>query len=148
MRIRSLPALASLPLLLLQAQSALAQARDTAAGLPPTNQAIFAPLDLPDPDDYRIGTGAPGPEYWQQEADYRIRVSLDTTAHRVTGSETLTYVNNSPDSLSFLWMQLEQNLFSPESRGALINSGDRARWRGSFEGGGVHLDSLFIEQGG
>ena len=116
--------------------------------LPPTNQEMFAPLDLPDADAERLGSGAPGPDYWQQEADYRIRATLDTVQHRVSGTETISYVNNSPDALPYLWLQLEQNLFAPGSRGALINSGDRARWRGSFPGGGVQLAKVTVVQGG
>ncbi len=116
--------------------------------LPPTNQAIFAPLALPDANEDRLGTGAPGPDYWQQEADYTIHATLDTLEHRVSGSETITYVNHSPDRLDYLWLQLEQNLFAPASRGALINAGDRARWRGSFKGGGIRLDRLTVVQDG
>ena len=135
--------------MLLQAAAVpLAAQGQAAPTLPPTNQELFAPLDLHDPDDVRLGTGAPGPAYWQQEADYRIRATLEAEAHRVTGSETITYVNNSPDALSHLWVQLEQNLFAVGSRGALINSGDRERWRGAFEGGGVDLASLAVSQGG
>ncbi len=116
--------------------------------LPPTNQAIFAPLALPEANQDRLGTGAPGPDYWQQEADYSIRATLDTLEHRVSGSETITYVNNSPDRLDYLWIQLEQNLFAPDSRGALINSGDRARWRGSFAEGGIRIGRLTVVQDG
>jgi hypothetical protein len=116
--------------------------------LPATNQDIFAPLEMPDPDGVRTARGTPGPDYWQQEADYDIQVSLDPASHTVTGTETLTYTNNSPDELPFLWMQLEQNLFKPGSRGALINSGDRARWRGAFAEGGVNLESITVDQGG
>ncbi|MGD8319858.1 MAG: M1 family metallopeptidase [Gemmatimonadota bacterium] len=116
--------------------------------LPPTNQAIFAPLDLPEANDLRTAAGAPGPAYWQQAASYAIRATLDPAEHRVTGTETISYTNNSPDALPYLWMQLEQNLFKPGSRGALINSGDRERWRGSFPGGGVDLRSIEVVQGG
>jgi Peptidase family M1 domain len=116
--------------------------------LPPTNQAIFAPLELPPPSDVRTGAGAPGPAYWQQEADYDLKATLDTTAHRIRASEVITYVNNSPDTLPFLWLQLEQNLFSPDSRGALINSGALQRWRGSFPEGGLRLGRVTVVQGG
>jgi hypothetical protein len=116
--------------------------------LPPTNQEMFAPLPLREADDFRTGAGAPGPDYWQQRADYRIRATLDPAQHRVTGSEVITYENNSPDALPYLWIQLEQNLFAPDSRGALINSGDRARWRGSFPEGGLRLGSVTVIQDG
>jgi len=80
-----------------------------------TNKSMFRVIDeLPDPNDYRNAAGMPGPRYWQQQADYRIKVSLDTVAHRVTGSERITYHNNSPDVLRFLWLQLDQNQTSTE----------------------------------
>ena len=77
----------------------------------------FRQLDevLPTPNAYRNAAGAPGHEYWQQEASYRIDVHLDEDARRVTGSETITYRNNSPDSLGYLWLQLDQNRFRSDS---------------------------------
>ncbi len=116
--------------------------------LPRTNQEIFAPLRLPDPDAVRTARGTPGPEYWQQRADYRIEVALEPASHRVTGAETITYTNHSPDALPFLWVQLEQNLFRPGSRGALLNAGDRARWRGAFPDGGFELGRVAVVQDG
>jgi hypothetical protein len=80
-----------------------------------TNKSMFRVIDeLPDPNDYRNAAGMPGPRYWQQQADYRIQVSLDTTDHSVHGSERITYHNNSPDVLRFLWLQLDQNQTSVE----------------------------------
>ncbi|MEL7015831.1 MAG: M1 family metallopeptidase [Pseudomonadota bacterium] len=70
---------------------------------------------LPTPNSYRNAGGAPGFAYWQQQADYSIKVSLDETKRRITGSETITYTNNSPDSLPFLWVQLDQNRFRSDS---------------------------------
>ena len=77
----------------------------------------FRRLDLPTPNTIRTGAGAPGPDYWQQRVDYVIRASLDTVAQRVTGEERITYTNNSPDTLRYLWLQLDQNLFNSSSRG-------------------------------
>jgi len=80
-----------------------------------TNQSIFRPLeDWPAPNDYRAGSGAPGGRYWQQKVDYRIETSIDTVAHAVSGSEHITYHNNSPDVLDYLWVQLDQNVRSLE----------------------------------
>ena len=124
--------------------SALAQTQPTT--LPPTNQEIFAPLPLPAPNTIRNGAGEPGEDYWQQRADYQIRVSLDPASHRVSGSETITYTNNSPDSLKVLWLQLEQNLFRPGSRGSLVNATNR--WRGAFEGGGIDLQRVELVRDG
>jgi len=68
----------------------------------------------------RTGSGAPGPEYWQQRVDYLIRASLDTVARRVSGQERISYFNRSPDTLRYLWLQLDQNLFTSGSRGSLL----------------------------
>ncbi len=80
----------------------------------------FQAPELPAPNGYRSASGEPGPDYWQQRADYRIEVSLDPDTHVVTGSETITYTNHSPDSLGFMWVQLDQNLFAPGSEGAQV----------------------------
>jgi len=64
---------------------------------------------MSDPNMYRSASGAPGPNYWQQKADYVINVELDDSNQKITGSETITYTNNSPDPLSYLWLQLDEN---------------------------------------
>lgn len=79
------------------------------------NHSMFRPIeDWPDPSDYRNAAGAPGRDYWQQRADYVITASLDTLTQTITGSERITYTNNSPDELGFLWLQLDQNVRSLE----------------------------------
>src|SRR5579862_1278830 len=75
----------------------------------------FRALTLPTPNEYRSGSGRPGPRYWQQRVDYRIRASLDPANNEVRGRETIHYVNRSPDALSYLWMFLEQNICAPSS---------------------------------
>ena len=70
---------------------------------------------LPTPNEYRTGSGSPGPEYWQQQADYVINAELNDENQSITGAETITYHNNSPDVLTYLWLQLDQNLFDKES---------------------------------
>ncbi len=70
---------------------------------------------LPTPNEYRTGSGAPGPKYWQQKADYNISVELHETTNSISGSETITYTNNSPDLLKYLWLQLDQNILSDEN---------------------------------
>lgn len=64
---------------------------------------------LPTPNEYRTASGAPGPKYWQQRADYNIKCTLDEKALKLTGSETITYYNNSPDVLTYIWLQLDEN---------------------------------------
>ena len=88
------------------------------ARLAATNDSIFAPLGLPTPNGQRAADGRPGADYWQNRNDYRIEARLDTVAHEVTGTVRLTYTNNSPEALSFLWFHLEQNLFAPGARGS------------------------------
>ena len=77
----------------------------------------FRQLDelLPTPNEQRTASGAPGARYWQQRADYKIDVQLDDANHRITASETITYYNNSPDTLNYLWLQLDQNIFANTS---------------------------------
>src|SRR5256884_8384228 len=95
----------------------------------------FRRLALPAPTLIREGSGAPGPRYWQQRADYTIRASLDTATHTIAGAETIRYTNNSPDTLRYLWLQLDQNIYKASSRGAFLNPTD-ARFAGrGFEGG-------------
>lgn len=77
----------------------------------------FAQLgtELPTPNVYRTASGAPGPQYWQQRADYTIEVQLDEDLHKIHGEETVTYYNNSPDVLSYIWVQLDQNMRAKDS---------------------------------
>lgn len=77
----------------------------------------FRQLDeiLPTPNDYRNAAGEPGKAYWQQQVDYRIEVTLDENRRRLSGTETITYHNNSPYRIKYLWLQLEQNRFKPDS---------------------------------
>ena len=80
--------------------------------------ALFPALPLlPPGNEYRTATGEPGPSYWQNQADYVIDVALDDQKNVVSGTATITYTNNSPKSLSSLWLQLEQNVFKKDSRG-------------------------------
>src|SRR5881296_1443552 len=111
-----------------------------AAPLPPLPPQVgdtspFRRLTLPTPNLIREGAGTPGPRYWQQRADYTIRAALDTATHTLSGTETIRYANNSPDTLAYLWLQLDQNIYRAASRGAALNPTD-ARFSGrGFEGG-------------
>ena len=85
-------------------------------------------VDLPSPNVYRTASGAPGPNYWQQEADYHIKLTLDETKRHIEASEEITYKNNSPDTLNYIWLQLDQNRFadnSLERRSADVGRGAR-----------------------
>ena len=99
----------------------------------------------------RSASGKPGPEYWQNSADYKIDVSLNDVTKEISGSETITYTNNSPDALDFLWMQLDQNLFKIDSRGKSIvpirgsRNGDKGK---NFDGGyGINTIKLIYKKG-
>ena len=70
---------------------------------------------LPTPNSYRSSSGAPGAAYWQQRADYVINAEVNDQTQELTGSETITYFNNSPETLRFLWLQLDQNLYAKGS---------------------------------
>ncbi|MGO4475627.1 M1 family metallopeptidase [Massilia sp. 2TAF26] len=98
----------------------------------------FRQLDelLPTPTDTRTASGAPGHAYWQQRADYKIRAQLDEANRAVSGSETVTYHNNSPDTLNYLWVQLDQNMFRADSDNRNISSyPSREAWRTAGAGG-------------
>jgi hypothetical protein len=105
------------------------------------DESPFRRLELPAPTLIRNGSGAPGPRYWQQRVDYAIQASLDTVAQRVTGEERITYSNKSPDTLRYLWLQLDQNLFNSASRGyRLFDQDSRFGTRGAE--GGVTLTKV------
>ena len=89
-----------------------------------TNTSKFKQLyeELPTPNVYRTASGAPGHEYYQQKADYVISVQLDEENHTINGDETVTYTNNSPDELSYLWIQLDQNVRAKNSDSQLTSS--------------------------
>ena len=84
---------------------------------------------------YRSASGVPGPDYWQNEADYEIQATLDDEAHTLTGKVTLSYTNNSPDELPFIWLYLEQNRFTENSRGTLTTPIGGNRYNGDVDGG-------------
>ena len=105
----------------------------------------FAPLFYTvNGNEYRTASGQPGPKYWQNRADYQLSARLDEQKKQITGSALVTYTNNSPESLPFLWMQLDQNLFKKDSRGnALVpQSGSRNGARGEDFNGGYQIKSV------
>jgi hypothetical protein len=108
---------------------------------PVADTGIFSPVPLPPPNAIRSPDGAPGPAYWQQRADYTLKATLDTAAKRLTGTEQIRYTNNSPDTLRFVWMQLDQNLFRPGSVGSLLFAAE-SRFGGAGFPGGFDIASL------
>lgn len=85
----------------------------------------FEQLDwlLQSPNEYRTASGAPGPKYWQQRADYDITVDIDEERNILTGAETVTYYNNSPDVLSYIWLQLDENFHRKTTEANLSRTG-------------------------
>lgn len=100
-------------------------------------QAVFDPTFFNQPgNEYRSGDGSPGPMYWQNRANYVINATLDTTRDEITGTVAITYINNSPDTLHYVWLQLDQNLFTTQSRGHLTTPIGGYRFGNvEFEGG-------------
>jgi hypothetical protein len=96
---------------------------------------IFAPLPLPTPNEYRSASGAPGPKYWQNRADYTIKATLDTAEKRLRGSMTMQYTNNSPDTLDFIWMQMDQNAFREGSLNSYVFPPTARFGARNFQGG-------------
>ena len=92
-------------------------------------------VDLPTPNVYRTASGAPGSQYWQQRADYKISVTLDEANRRVSASETITYLNNAPEPLRYLWLQLDQNRFKKGSlemtSETAMDAAGRSTWKNS-----------------
>lgn len=90
-------------------------------------------------NEYRSASGQPGPKYWQNRADYQLSVRLNDKTDEISGTTLITYTNNSPDKLDFLWLQLDQNLFDEDSRGnAIIPVDGSSRYgarRQKFDGG-------------
>jgi hypothetical protein len=82
---------------------------------------------LPTPNEYRTASGAPGPKYWQQRCDYDITCELDEKQLLLTGSETVTYYNNSPNELTYLWLQLDENEHSTVNNANYQNSNSMPR---------------------
>ena len=105
----------------------------------------FDPLFYPQSgNDYRSASGAPGPKYWQNRADYKIDCVLDTGAHQVTADVEISYTNNSPDNLTFLWLQLDQNIYRKDSRGSATTTETGGRWANAHFTEGEVIKSISI----
>ncbi|MEP2653050.1 MAG: M1 family metallopeptidase [Paraglaciecola sp.] len=115
----------------------------------------FRQLDesLPTPNVYRNAAGEPGHKYWQQQVDYKIKAKLDEQKRRIEASQTITYHNNSPDTLKYLWMQLDQNKFRNDSMSAMTttfggigNRGPATASASSGKAAQLSLDALRRQQ--
>lgn len=101
----------------------------------PNNQSLFDDFSYRQGNAYRTASGKPGSEYWQNAADYKLDVTLDDKNHMVSGNVTIHYTNNSPETLDFIWLYLEQNRFTETSRGTLTTPVEGSRYSGDVAGG-------------
>jgi hypothetical protein len=92
----------------------------------------------------RTAGGAPSAKYWQNRADYKMNVTLDTTKHRVTGSAVITYTNNSPDGLPFLWLQVDQNIYREDSRAQATSPVTGGRFTNKSYTNGNEIKGVYI----
>ena len=122
-------------------QAAQPSAQATSLRAPVADTGIFSPLPLPPATEIRSADGAPGHRYWQQRVDYSIKATLDTAAKRLIGAERIRYTNHSPDTLRYVWMQVDQNLFRPGSVGSLLFASE-SRFGGAGFQGGFDIDSI------
>jgi hypothetical protein len=99
-------------------------------------------------NEYRSASGEPGPKYWQNRADYKIACTLDTSNHSVNGTVEITYTNNSPDNLKFLWLQVDQNIYKQESRASATTTQTGGRWANASYTQGDVIKSVSVEEGG
>ena len=110
------------------------------------NKEAFYPQFYPYPgNDYRSASGEPGPKYWQNRSDYKINATLDTVTHKVSGDVEITYTNNSPDNLKFLWLQLDQNIYRQDSRGSATTTQAGGRWANTKFTEGEVIKSISID---
>ncbi|RSZ55038.1 aminopeptidase, partial [Massilia atriviolacea] len=117
----------------------------TTAAAAPAFDDKFRQLEelLPTSGITRTASGAPGHAYWQQRADYKLRATLDEAKRRIDGSGSVTYHNNSPDTLSYLWVQLDQNMFRADSDNRAISTvPSREAWARGTEADGMRFEAM------
>ncbi|MFN9710922.1 MAG: M1 family metallopeptidase [Bacteroidota bacterium] len=99
-------------------------------------------------NEYRSASGEPGPKYWQNRADYYIDASLNPENHQVFGKVKITYTNNSPDALRFIWLQLDQNIYRNDSRASATTTTMGGRWANAAYTDGYMISQMGLEQKG
>jgi len=110
------------------------------------NKEAFNPQFYPYPgNDYRSGSGEPGPRYWQNRADYKLNATLDTVNHSVSGTVELNYTNNSPDNMKFLWLQVDQNIYRKDSRASATTTQTGGRWANTKFTEGDVIKSITVD---
>jgi hypothetical protein len=120
-----------------------------------TAQSKFNPHEVFNPNfypqhgnDFRSAGGEPGARYWQNRSDYKINCSLDTLQNKVTGDVEITYTNNSPDNLKFLWLHVDQNIYKATSRGTATTTQSGGRYANAASTNGHVIKSVSLEVDG
>jgi len=132
---------------------ALLSAAGSAAWAQGADTSPFRPLPLPTPSAARTASGAPGRAYWQNRADYLLQAQLDTVTHQLRGNGVIRYINRSPDTLNFVWLQLDQDIFAANSinrqvpQPSLLFGGTPFPFGVTGPAGGFTLDSLNADRG-
>ena len=96
-------------------------------------------------NDFRSASGEPGPKYWQNRADYKINCTLDTANNILNGEVEITYTNNSPDNLKFIWLQLDQNIYKEDSRASATTTETGGRWANNAFTEGDVIKSISVD---
>ncbi|GAA4314996.1 hypothetical protein GCM10023149_11430 [Mucilaginibacter gynuensis] len=110
---------------------------------------VFNPLFYPGRgNEVRTAGGSPGAKYWQNRADYKLNVTLDTAKHRITGSTVITYTNNSPDPLPFVWLQVDQNIYREDSRAIAVTPVTGGRFTTKAYTKGAEISSVTLIKNG
>ncbi len=121
-----------------------AQNADTAGSKYDQHKAFPAMFYPNGGNEFREAAGTPGPKYWQNRADYKLNVTLDTAKHNVSGTTLITYTNNSPDPLAFLWLQVDQNIYREDSRGQATSPVDGGRFNNRTFTQGDEIKGVYI----
>ena len=135
-------------LLCIGAFAVRAQNTDTARSKYDQHKAFPATFYAPSGTETRSASGAPGHKYWQNHADYKLNVTLDTAKHSVTGTTLITYTNNSPDPLAFLWLQVEQNIYKTDSRSEATSPVEGGRFNNKSFTDGDQIKGVYIIKNG
>ncbi len=142
---RKIYALLTISGLLLMSLKNFAQSSSAAQTSKFDQHEAFAPMFYPAfGDEVRTASGTPGPKYWQNRADYKINATLDDVNNTITGSVIITYKNNSPEKLPFVWLQLDQNIYSLKSRAVAATAITGGRWANRDFDGGYTIKSVKI----
>lgn len=105
--------------------------------------ALFSPMAYTEKgNEFHAANGEPGPKYWQNRADYKLQIALDTASKKLTGTAYITYTNNSPDALQYLWLQLDQNTYKANARSNFVTGTQVTQHTSGYHIGQVMMDNI------